>query len=250
MKKLRFPMWYLVDILCALALVLLLCVAAVPLYGGRALSGELINEELADPEATPTEEPLRRIYTVVVDVGHGGVDGGAIGTKTGVVEAGLNLSVANKVRAELETQGVTVIMTREDENALASGKKADMQARKKIMCQENVDVVVSIHMNKFKDASVKGPMAFYMKGSQEGEKLAESVIKAVCKSVGSAERKANPGDYYVIRESAVPAVLVECGFLSNSTEELLLQDEAYQQKLAEGITQGVVAYLESTNFLD
>ncbi len=250
MKKLRFPMRYVTDILCALALVALLCVAAVPLCMGDPLSGELRGGEEAALEATPTDEPIRRAYTVVLDVGHGGVDGGAVGIHTGVVEAGLNLIVAKKVGAELEAQGVTVVLTREDENALAKGKKPDMQARKEIMSGENVDVVISIHMNKFRDTSVKGPMAFYMKESGEGEKLATCVIKGVCEAVGFPQRKANPGDYFVIRESPVPAALVECGFLSNSEEELLLQDEAYQQKLAEGIAQGVTAYLTSANFLD
>jgi len=184
-------------------------------------------------------------YTVVLDAGHGGIDGGAVGTKTGVVEAGLNLTMVKLIQSGLEARGVRVLLTRTDEEALAKGKKADMQARKKIMNEPGVDVVVSIHMNKFSDTSVKGPMAFYMKGSEEGRRLAELVITAVCEAVGSPVRKANPGDFFMIRESPSPSVLVECGFLSNEGEELRLQDPQYQRTLAGGVITGVMQYLES-----
>ncbi len=192
-------------------------------------------------------ETEARAYTVVVDAGHGGADGGAVGSKTGVVEAGLNLAVASAVRDALEEAGVAVLMTRTDENALADTKQADMQARRAIMNTEGVDLVVSVHMNRFTDPAVSGPMAFYMKGSEAGQHLAELVIASVCEAIGRPVRSANPGDYFVIRESPAPSVLVECGFLSNAEDEALLQTEEHQQKLVRGIVDGVLAYLAETS---
>ena len=126
--------------------------------------------------------------------------------------------------------------------ALADAKKDDMKMRRDIMNQDGVSIVVSIHMNKFSDTSIKGPMAFYMKGSAEGERLATSIICALCDALGNPRRLANPGDYFVIRESVPPAVIVECGFLSNADDEKLLQTAEHQSKLVEGIAAGITAY--------
>lgn len=155
------------------------------------------------------------------------------------------MTVSQLVQAGLEAAGYQVILTRCDADALGPDKQSDMAARKAIMNQPGVDLVVSIHMNKFSDPSVSGPMAFYMQGSQPGEALATQVIQALCTALDRPLRKANPGDYFVIRESTPPSVLVECGFLSNAQDETLLQDPAHQQKLADGIVAGVRAYLES-----
>lgn len=239
MSKLRgLPFAHILDTLSIVSLVLLLTFAALPLYRAQ-MPGE------DTQPATVDSEELQAGYIVVLDAGHGGVDGGAVGSKTGVVEAGLNLTIVKLVQAGLEARGVGVLLTRTDDDALARGKKADMQARKKVMNQPGVDIVVSIHMNKFRDSAVKGPMAFYMKGSEEGRRLAELVIAAVCEAVESPVRKANPADYFMIRESPLPSVLVECGFLSNAADEALLQEPQYQRALAEGVVTGVMGYLES-----
>ncbi len=184
--------------------------------------------------------------TIVVDAGHGGADGGAV-SPDGIQEAGLNLAVAKLLKAELEEMGMEVIMTREDDNALAATKKADMAARRSIMNQPGVDGMVSVHMNKFTDCSVHGPMTFYMEGSTEGEKLAKAVIDSITAAIGAPTRLANPGDYYVIRESEPVAVLVECGFLSNSQDVGLLTNPEHQRTLAKAIAEGVSSYF---NVLD
>ena len=180
---------------------------------------------------------------IYINPGHGGSDCGAVGV-SGVKEAGLNLAVSLYLKEELEALGMEAILTRSDERALAEGKKADMAARGKIMNGEGVDLVVSVHMNKFTDPSVHGPMAFYMKGSAEGEKLAKTVIDSITDELGAPRRIANPGDYYVIRESMPVSVLVECGFLSNSGDEALLQQEQHQKKLAHAIARGIFSYFE------
>lgn len=180
---------------------------------------------------------------IVVDAGHGGMDGGAVGTDTGVVEAGLNLKVAKLLEASLAKAGHLVVMTRPDERALAGTKRADMAARREVLRGRDVDLIVSVHMNQFSDRTVSGAMAYYMRGSSDGQRLAQCVIDSVTDAVGRARRLANPGDYFVLRECAAPAVLVECGFLSNPADEALLQDEVYQKTLADAIAAGIAHYL-------
>jgi N-acetylmuramoyl-L-alanine amidase len=99
-------------------------------------------------------------------------------------------------------------------------------------------------MNKFSDRSVKGPMCYFQAGAKDGQALADCVIEAICASLGRDPRLANPGNNFVTRIPSVPSVLVECGFLSNPEDEQNLQDPDYQQKLADGIAEGVMAYLE------
>lgn len=201
---------------------------------------------LAAPDDGPALETTAAAFTIVVDAGHGGSDGGAVGSDTGVAEAGLNLSVARLLEAELTARGANVIMTRTGEDALAGSKSADMDARREILRASVVDLVVSIHMNAFSDRSVSGPMVYYMAGSGEGEQLAQCVMNALTDALGRNRRAANPGDYFVIRECSAPAVIVECGFLSNSDDERRLQDAAYQLTLACAVADGVFAYAEGT----
>lgn len=197
---------------------------------------------------TPSGEPVAAAsataLTVVVDAGHGGMDGGAVGTDTGVAEAGLNLAVASLLKEALEAEGMAVVMTRESGEALADTKRGDMEARRRILRRPDVDLVVSIHMNKFTDRSVSGAMAYFMQGSAEGEALAQAVIDSVCDAIGQKRRAANPGDYFIVRECAAPAVLVECGFLSNAGDERRLQDAAHQRTLAQAICTGILSYME------
>ncbi len=186
-----------------------------------------------------SEAPL-----IVIDAGHGGIDGGAVGVR-GVVEAPLNLAVAKLVESGLRDRGYCVKMTREDEKALGKDKKSDMRARRKMMREESVSAIVSIHMNKFRDSATKGPMAFYMKRSKSGKFLATQVLNAVCEAVGHPRRLAATGNYFVLRESIAPAVIIECGFLSNASDAKRLQDPVYQQKLANGIIEGIVVFSTS-----
>ncbi len=167
----------------------LVCIVGVFAARMAEVKGGPPAETSAPGMAAEAAESPAAACTVVVDAGHGGVDGGAVGTRTGVVEAQLNLSVAMALREELAGRGVAVVMTREDGNALAGSKKEDMAARREIMNAEGVDLVVSVHMNRFGDASVSGPMAFYMEGSAEGRRLAEHVIAGVCGALGKSEAK-------------------------------------------------------------
>jgi len=196
--------------------------------------------DLPLPSPAPTPTP----YTVVLDFGHGGFDGGAVGVDTGVVEADLNLAVGKKVQAALEQAGCRVLLTRPDEHALGDTKNADMHARGELLKNPEADCTVSIHMNKFSNRRVSGPMAFYQAGADEGQRLASCVISAITDALALKSRNANPANNFVTRVPSAPSVLVECGFLSNPTEEKKLQEEAYQQTLAEAIAKGVLTYLD------
>ena len=224
----------------------LVAIAAISLtWAGLRMTDEAIATAAKPTVSTVYEQPIPEDATViVVDAGHGGFDGGAVGNATGVEEAGLNLDVARLLSDELTSLGYCVIMTREDENALADTKSADMRLRSEIMRLAEVDIVVSIHMNKFRDSQISGPMVFYMKNSERGEALAEQVIRSICDKVGRPYRYANPEDLFVLREPTAPSIIVECGFLSNESDEKQLCDSAYRKLLAEAIAEGVDNYFK------
>ena len=182
-------------------------------------------------------------YFVILDYGHGGSDCGAIGVDTGVKESDLNLLVGERVARALEDRGCFVLRTRTGADALGATKRDDMAYRGAILLRDGADCTVSIHMNKFSDRSVKGPMCYFQAGAEEGKRLAGCVIGALCAALGRDPRPANPGNNFVTRIPSVPSVLIECGFLSNPEDEINLQDPAYQQKLADGIAEGVLDFL-------
>lgn len=185
-------------------------------------------------------------FCVALDFGHGGFDGGAVGVDTGVVEAELNYCIGMLVMNKLNEQNVQVLLTRTDETAIGDTKNEDMHRRGEILCSEGVDIVVSIHMNKFQNRSVNGPMVYYQAGAEAGEELAQTLMDALTAALGRKDRLASAGNNFVTRIPSAPAALVECGFLSNHDEELLLQDAAYQEQLAEAITQGIMEYLNKS----
>ena len=183
-------------------------------------------------------------FFVVLDYGHGGSDSGAVGIDTGVKESDLNLQLGERVAKALEDRGCFVLRTRTGADAIGKTKRDDMAARGAILCTEGADCTVSIHMNKFADRSVRGPMCYYQAGAEEGQALAQCVIDALTEALGKSGRLANPGNNFVTRVPNAPSVLVECGFLSNAEDERMLCDEAYQQLLADAIASGVLAYLD------
>ena len=164
---------------------------------------------------------------------------------TGIAEEGINLNYAMALRDELSALNIAAVLTREDENALNADKKKDMAARRDIINSAGAAAVISIHMNKFGDRSVSGPMAFYMKGSVEGERLAKCVLDGVCGAIGRPLRHVNPGDYYIIKNSEPPSVILECGFLSNANDEALLQNEEHMRAMMKGAAEGILKYVEA-----
>ena len=245
---------------CAVLILPLLFGAAV--FHSRWITNATVTvntyvEVTAAPAAEPALTPEPRQWFVVLDAGHGGFDVGAEGVDTGVQEAGLNLKVAQYAQSSLEAAGVRVLylscrvapdrllMTRTDARALGYTKELDMARRGQLLQTEGADATVSIHMNKYPDRRIQGPMVYYQEGAEEESRtLARSVIDSLTKALSLKSRPANPGDNFVTRMPSCPAVLVECGFLSHPEEELLLQDDAYQKVLGQAIARGVIAWLE------
>lgn len=139
----------------------------------------------ANSDTIPVSTP-KKGYRVVIDPGHGGSDCGAVGV-SGVKEAGLNLAVSLYLKEELEALGMEAILTRSDERALAEGKKADMAARGKIMNGEGVDLVVSVHMNKFTDPSATRANGFLHEGQRRGGEACKDRYRQHNRRTGGTE---------------------------------------------------------------
>lgn len=186
---------------------------------------------------------------IVLDVGHGGFDSGKIGVN-GELEKDINLQIALKLKKTLEDNGISVVMTREDDQGLydenASNKKAqDLQRRCDMINDEKPLMTISIHQNSYTSPEIKGAQVFYYTTSSESQKLAETIQKTLIAQVdpeNHREAKANDS-YYLLKKTDSVIVIVECGFLSNPLEAEKLADEEYQQKMADAICMGINQYL-------
>ena len=187
---------------------------------------------------------------VVIDPGHGGNDPGGIGV-SGVLEKDVNLSVALFLKANLESQGMEVIMTRDTDKALYSSesstnkKKEDLAKRIEIITETNPDFVLCIHQNIFTDAKYSGAQVFYYQESEESARLAACLQAQLIAGVDPDNTRVPKSNmnYYMLKNSPVPIVIVECGFLTNAEEEAKLGTEEYQRKLAWNIYLGTKQYL-------
>lgn len=189
--------------------------------------------------------------SVIVDAGHGLPDGGAVGI-SGSVEQEINLDIALKLQEILEAKGVRVIMTRTDENGLwededdsiRKKKVTDMHKRLDIMKNSDAHLFISIHMNSFPNHSASGLRIFYAPNHEEIKPLAEN-IQARIKDITNANInivKTADKSLFLMKNPPIPAILVECGFLSNAKEEKKLQEEDYQARLAWAIADAIEKY--------
>lgn len=180
---------------------------------------------------------------IVIDPGHGGFDSGAV-SPSGVREDELNLKVAYKLKQYLLKHNATVILTRETNESLASRKSEDMRKRVEIIKDNDPDIVISIHMNKFPQSQYFGAQTFYMKGSEEGKKLAQSIQSRLLEYLieGNNRQIKEASNLLILKAGSAPAVIVECGFLSNPKEESLLITDEYQDRIAWAIFCGILDY--------
>lgn len=191
--------------------------------------------------------------TVIIDAGHGGDDGGAIGID-GTVEKDINLDIALKLEKLLKFYGFDVIMTRTEDimtcddglDSLRKRKVSDIHNRFDVL-EKNPDAVfISIHQNKFEDNSQHGTQVFYSGNNDESKLLAESIqnsIVSVLQPDNSRVVKKSGSGIYLLYHAKLPAVLVECGFISNLAEVKRLNDEKYRMKIAILIADGLIKYL-------
>lgn len=188
--------------------------------------------------------------TVIVDAGHGGEDGGAV--DNGIVEKDINLSVSKKLYELLKVSGINVKMTRTDDtmvnpkgNTLRERKVSDMKNRLELFNQSSDNIVLSIHQNKFTQEKYNGAQVFYSQNNMESSELAECVrnnLTTLLQPLNKRECKPAEKNIYLLYNSKVPSVIIECGFISNVNEAKLLKSDEYQNKLAFAIFTGFMDY--------
>lgn len=191
-------------------------------------------------------------YTIVLDAGHGGIDGGSEGVVSGVKESELNLKVAKKLEKLLNTFGFNVVLTRTNADGLYSQlatnkKQDDMKKRKEIIQKSKPNMVVSIHMNSFPNKYERGAQVFYQVGEETSKQLAQTIQNEMIKNLVEAREFCNHSDLYILQCTKNPSVVVEGGFLSNPEEEALLITDEYQEKLAYSVFCGILKFFEKQN---
>lgn len=187
---------------------------------------------------------------IAIDAGHGGPDGGAV-SKDGLVEKEVNLAISLYLRDYLQQAGALVVMTRENDRDLASDatrgyskrKTEDLLNRVDLIEKNKAGMLISVHLNSIPSSKWKGAQTFYYPSNAEGKKLAESIQNEIRANLSNTDRVPKTEDkFYLLKALAVPAVLVEIGFLSNPEEARLMADAGYQKKVAESIYRGIVRY--------
>lgn len=184
---------------------------------------------------------------ITIDAGHGGNDSGAIGP-TGVMEKSVTLRVANELKRLLAAEGATVYMTRETDTEV-SPKGADasdieeLQARCDVGNRNGSDIFISIHMDSFSNGAARGTTGYYYSlGSQKSRDLADKVRSGVIDQLGTQSRGTQSCNFYVCKHTDMPATLVELAFISNPSEEKLMDSEDGIHKAAQGIADGIADY--------
>ena len=193
------------------------------------------------------ERASAALFTVVLDAGQDGIDGGVTGG-AGAKESEINLALVYALKEEFEGAGFRVVLTRTGEGGLyglpgKGFKRRDMEKRREIIRRAQPAAMLSVHQNSFPaDASRRGGQVFYRPGSPSGEQLARCIQKELN---GLSGRGHAPlaGDYYMLSCTNFPSVIVECGFLSNAEDEKLLSDASYRKKLSAAIFRGTLAFL-------
>ena len=198
----------------------------------------------------PVSGTIGQSVTIVIDPGHGGEDGGAASAE-GVTEAGINLDISLRLRDLLRFAGRDPVMIRTEDvavytdgSSIAQKKVSDLKNRTRLVNETPNALLVSIHQNFFEQPKYDGAQVFY--GKAEGSRtLAEQMQEVLRKTVDPSNRRQakSIGSVYLMEHAACPAVLVECGFLSNPEEARSLQQPEYQQKLASAITSTLTFFI-------
>lgn len=218
---------------------------------GILLLGNGFLERAEQEQAVTTMGTGKERLVVVIDAGHGGKDPGKVGVNN-ALEKDINLQIALRLKSLLEQNGIEVVLTRETDKDLASEQAAsrkneDLRARAALIADTNPAVMVSIHQNSYPEEEVDGAQTFYYAGSEAGKQLASMVQKHLKQEIDDGNHrveKANK-EYYLLKKASCPAVIVECGFLSNPAEAAKLATEEYQEKLAFAVHLGIMEYINT-----
>ena len=216
------------------------------------LFGGLLYGAFGYDESTAVMSENASPPVIVIDAGHGGEDGGA--SANGLLEKDINLSIALKLRDMLTISGYKVVMTRDSDVSVYDStadttrekKVSDLKNRAEMINSSKNNILVSIHQNKFEQSQYFGTQMFYSKNDPKSAVLAEELRKSVTGMLqpdNKRELKQADSNIYILDKAQVPAVIVECGFLSNEEEAKKLADSDYQQKMAFSIYSGIIGYM-------
>lgn len=206
-------------------------------------NAELHEDEIVYTGAGVTSFPAGK-YIICIDPGHGGSDTGAINRSLGIYEKDLNLDIARRLSKILMDDGWTVLMTRESDQDVASPRAPaieELQSRADVANGMKADIFLSIHCNAMYDSSWSGTSSHWYK--KIDYELAETMQNAMLAKLGLKNRGIIRNRFYVLRVTKMPAVLMECAFVSNYKEASLLATEEFRQKIAEGLADGLKAYV-------
>lgn len=187
-------------------------------------------------------------YTIVIDAGHGGVDGGVVGFSGESIESDLTLKYAKCLASYFSSIEVNVVQTRTTKeglySSLASNKKQDdMKKRQEIIFSTKPNLVLSLHMNGYVLPSQRGIMAYYKDSDENSKTLANTLQERFLQNIPHARKEALAGDYFILNCSNYTSVLIECGFLTNEEEEKLLTSDDYMHKVCFEIFTATFSYL-------
>ena len=207
-------------------------------------------KNLGQPLVSPTGHGFSFEPAVVLDPGHGGMDGGAV-SQTGIEEKNINLSIAHKTRMLLKLVGIDCVMTRDNDicleyregDSVRKNKQRDLYARAQVAQRFPQSDFISIHLNKFEQAQYKGAQMFYGKNSKSLQlaQLMQDSFRQLLDLENDRKIKPAPEAVYIMQKVEAPAVIAECGFLSNPQEAQALTQSGYQTKCALAI---MGAYLQ------
>lgn len=176
-------------------------------------------------------------FVIALDPGHGGEDTGMTGGEA--VEKDVDLKICSKLKIMLESQGYQVVMTRGDDTRLSKEERASLANA------SGADLLVSVHCNYAEtDTELTGAVSCYQDGSKKSRTLAENIQERLTEESGAADGGCEAGDYTILNDTEMPAVLVQPGYLSNETEAAKLADDSYQNDVAKGIAYGILASLD------
>lgn len=207
-------------------------------FGEGEDTSQVNNDKQFDLQEENTTE--KKKYVVYIDVGHGGFDEG-YKTKSGVMEKDVDLEISKLVSSRLSSQGdISVVVSRNTDTALSNSERVE-DANK-----QNADLFVSIHMTGNDDTTAEGIQTFYRVGATDAsDELATLVQKSVSAYVDLKDRGVTPFTFDVLKDNNMPAILIQCGFLTNPKEEKKLINPEFQKDLAEGISQGILSFLDA-----
>ncbi|MCL2407453.1 MAG: N-acetylmuramoyl-L-alanine amidase [Defluviitaleaceae bacterium] len=183
---------------------------------------------------------------IMIDAGHGDWDPGK--QSRGVDEKDINLAISEQLQMLFELGGAVVFTTRSGDTSLANRKRGDLTARANEANELGADIFISIHQNSFQSEAVYGAQVFYHNTGDQSKVLAESIQARFNTFIGRRDgtphtRLARAADsYFVLKKTTMPAVIVECGFMSNAQDLKLLQDENFQARVVWAIYMGVMDY--------